>query len=104
MNATRDKYDDAVEYLTAHPSDIRRAWDYPHSHSAGCLFLQTGSGCTNGCLTQIRANLEYRAPKNSITKAIRADARIPMNPADIDVGSLPVFAEWQRRLDKELSR
>jgi hypothetical protein len=39
-----------------------------------------------------------------LTKAIRADARIPEGPQWITVNDLPVFAEWQRRLDKELKR
>ena len=37
-----------------------------------------------------------------LTKAIRKDPRIPKLPKNITVADLPVFAEWQRRLDKEI--
>ena len=56
-----------------------------------------------GCLTMIR-NGGWRAETEELTEAIRADERLPKTQQDITKEHLPVFAEWQRRLDKELSR
>lgn len=103
-----DKYDDAIEYLRAHPDEIRRAWfggyhDVP-IHPGACLFAAAGSyrsGCS--CLTIIRDELSIdggaRAATPELTEAIRADERIPKNPSHICVEHLPVFAEWQRKID-----
>lgn len=37
-----------------------------------------------------------------LTDEIRQDTRIPWNSKNIKVSDLPVFAEWQRRLDWQL--
>lgn len=105
-----DKYDNAVEYLTKNPSEIERAWYDPFSHvSSGCLFkFVTPNGCcyfnriAHGCLTSVRDGSIAYTPE--LTEAIRADERIPMRGDNIEVKHLPVFAEWQRRLDKEFNR
>jgi hypothetical protein len=102
-----DKYDRAIEYLTAHPEDIFHAWASAPVHEdetdpdirgvedMRCLFAATSEGC--GCLTQIRCGL--LGPTPEITEAIRADHRIPYDEREITVDDLPVFAEWQRKID-----
>jgi hypothetical protein len=103
----KDKYDKAVAYLTKHPYEILHAWQHPEDAPGGCLFLFAGEtdgyGERCGCLTQV-ADKNSRAQTPALTKAIRADARIPKGPQWITAKDLPVFAEWQRRLDKELKR
>jgi len=97
-----DKYDVAVDYLTQHPEEISEAWGWPDTHPAGCLFSYCGDWEDDdvGCLTMVRAGLS--AATEELTLAIRADARLPDDETKITVEHLPVFAEWQRRLDKEL--
>lgn len=105
-----DKYDLEVERLTKNPEFIYDSWN-----DAEPLF-QVAARNTHrnyGCLTQIRQEIEiyskgivheYHAQTSELTKQIRNDERIPKNPKDIKVEDLPVFAEWQRKLDKELNR
>lgn len=102
-----DKYDRAVAYLTEHPEEIQEAWANPIRHEAGCIFGYAAGPDRKmihyiGCLTQIKGGL-FRAETEALTEAIRADVRIP-DRFDITVLNLPVFAEWQRRLDVELNR
>lgn len=105
-----DCYDKAVAYLTQHPEEIYKAWTQPRRHPAGCLFSVVNrrrdydeSRC--GCLTQIRQSSDdYEAPTPALTASIRADARLPDHPSDITPANLPVFAAWQRKIDKELNR
>lgn len=108
----KDKYQIAVEYLTEHPGEIYRAYVVPSTHKkAGCLFRyctpdgmpQKVAGNNCGCLVMVRHH-GYFASTNRLTEEIRADERIPMDPNEIGVEHLEVFAEWQRRLDKELNR
>lgn len=120
-----DKYDDAVAHLTARPGQIEDAWNHPYEHEAGCLFgyccrsdewdpnivakaLGTDGFVTCGCLTQVRRSKTRSAPyvagTADLTREIQDDDRIPDAPSHISVEDLPVFAEWQRRLDKELGR
>jgi hypothetical protein len=103
-----DRYAAAVAYLTQHPEEIRAAWSHPSCHVAGALFCMA-SRCeswsptsTIGCLTMIRSDQKYRAQTPELTAAIRLDTRIPVSSRDVTVNDLPVFAEWQRRLDREL--
>ena len=117
----KDKYDVAVEYLTANPDNIYAAWkDYSGAEykpseevlQAHCLFqfvTPTGKcgveymGC--GCLTEIRHSMRRKdACTETLTDEIRADERIPQSGYAIKVQHLPIFAEWQRRIDKELNR
>lgn len=56
-----------------------------------------------GCLTMIRAGYD-RAHTPYMTRLIRADKRIPTRPDLIKPRHLPVFAEWQRRIDKARKR
>lgn len=101
-----DKYDEAIAVLTAdpRPENITGAWSCPWLHEAGCLFKMVSDRC--GCLTQVRNTpYEYNQnidPKlNAIIEEIAADERIPKISHEITIESLPVFAEWQRRLDRE---
>jgi hypothetical protein len=103
-----DRYAVAVAYLTQHPSEIHAAWSHPSCHVAGALFRmasrrESWSPPSNiGCLTMIRSDRKYRAQTLELTDAIRLDTRIPCSSRDVTVNDLPVFAEWQRRLDREL--
>jgi hypothetical protein len=106
----RDKYDEAVEYLTAHPTEILGAW-HLREHAEGKILFQYAratpfSSAQCGCLTMIRSNPQTGAlgPDGKfdslITSAIKDDTRIPTDPEKINAADLPVFAEWHRRLDK----
>jgi len=100
-----DRYDQAISYFSQHPHEIMAAWKSPHKHVAGCLFqkaTKSGFGHCRGCLTEVRRWVGMPAETPELTKAIRADHRIPTNPDDISVDKLDVFAEWQRRIDREL--
>lgn len=110
-----DKYDIAIEELKKNPAEIVNAWDFPKTHPAGCLFKKIGEGwdmelrARCGCLTQIKANIDYYAINHDkvdeeITKQIMADERIPASVSDITIDHLPVFAEWQRKIDKLYNR
>ena len=64
-----------------------------------------------GCITHIRNPHLNRIVfaysetlRDRLTKEIREDERIPTRGDLIKISDLPVFAEWQRRLDKELLR
>lgn len=98
-----DKYDKEIAELTANPNEIYMHWvcasplfQFATRRSLGSLI-----GC--GCLTQVRS-LAFEAETPELTASVRADKRIPKYAQDISVEDLPVFAEWQRRLDKELKR
>lgn len=54
------------------------------------------------CLTMIRNG--WQGPTPELTTAIQSDDRLPCSPRQITPAHLPVFAEWQRRLDRELNR
>ncbi len=117
-----DRYDCAIEFLTQRPAEIKYAWAEWNTHVAGCLFEPVvaqpledpgesaspgamparpdGQQC--GCLTQIAAGGRYVAWTDALTEAIRADRRIPVAPHLINPEHLPVFADWQRRIEIEL--
>jgi hypothetical protein len=72
---------------------------YADCYTKGC----DGNPC--GCMTQIKLEpSKYDAPTRELKEAILADDRIPNDPMSITRELLPVFAEWQRRIDKELNR
>jgi hypothetical protein len=109
-----DKYDKAIAYLKKNPEMITSCWNIPNNgNSGGCLFQvcsPTGNILDDcfypsqyGCPTQV-ASREKKAFTREITLEIRQDTRIPRWAHDITVKNLHVFAEWQRRLDKELNR
>lgn len=101
-----DKYDRAIKFLQKHPAQIESAWisglSDPTAPGA-VLFTSAGDSMSHGCLTMIRGG-GWDAATRKLTRAIRADKRIPDNGDYITVANLPVFAEWQRRLDRELKR
>lgn len=118
-----DKYDRAVAYLSKNPGKIFAAWQNPQIYEdlpedieqAHCLFQyctpdglkavrEDGKVC--GCLTQIRCTAHlgdsgFVAWTDALTEEIRKDNSVPTYP---DVTSLQKFAEYQRKLDKELAR
>ena len=109
--STKDKYDVAVEYLRKHPERILNAWGAHQIFEGGCLFQHaTPSGGRNtnrcGCPTTIRHPQLRKevSGRPGLTEEIRNDDRLPSQSVDITVEHLPVFAEWQRRLDVELGR
>jgi hypothetical protein len=97
--ANKDKYDLAIEILKKDPTMITEAWSNPEHHEAGCLFMWACKSM--GCLTLIRKYQEFSSQFPQVAE-IAKDERIPTRPNQITIESLPVFAEWQRRLDKEL--
>lgn len=104
-----DAYDHMVAYLTDNPDQIHDAWNIPTGHVAGALFAPLGSGC-EACLTQLRVRNSYSpgylygTAGLAIAEEVRLDERIPSNGNGITLKHLPIFAEWQRRIDKELNR
>lgn len=95
-----DIYDKEIKRLSKDPDKIYSAWLYGDDHSP--LFDAAGprrDGVNCGCLTQVKRGM-YLASSKRLTAAIQADARIPSNPHKITPEHLPVFAEWQRKLDK----
>ena len=125
----KDKYDEAVEYLTANPEFIKTAWgtalcdreDLDHADGlteeqrketydkASCLFKNCGTSFSPGCLTQVAhdgRDIRFcrKAETPELTEAIRLDKdRIPEDGDSIEVKDLQVFAEWRRRIDKEIA-
>lgn len=107
-----DAYDKAVAWLTERPGEIYGAWISPDTHPAGSLFrfctptggpLSGGNcGVNCGCLTTVRSGSV--AADSELTRQIRADSRIPCDVEDVIPKNLPVFAEWQRRMDKLWNR
>jgi hypothetical protein len=117
MATTKDVYDEAVEYLTAHPNEIYSAWvrgpyagddaygDREWSQHPGSYLFRTVFD--DSCATEIRAGLSskvenYDAPP--VVMELAADETVPENPEDIRPEDLPRFAYWQRRFDRELVR
>jgi hypothetical protein len=104
-----DAYQQAVEYLTANPTEIHCAWYMGNNTLAppgSVLFKATGHGIyldRCGCLTQVKAG-QFPAYTPRLTRAILADDRIPLHGRAITVDHLPIFAGWQRRLDQVLGR
>ena len=125
----KDRYDEAVEYLTAHPEEIYKSWANPYCEPGGCLFgfytkepaayIWDAYGSACGCLTQAKAGqvvvynkckIELRAFTQELTDEIRNDPRIPNSPPNQGLAEsiaycktwapvLPVFAEYRRKLD-----
>jgi hypothetical protein len=125
----KDKYDHAIDYLTANPEEIYEAWASPGAYegrggelfgfvapdwtdcSASAKYEGMRSG-TCGCLQQIRAakvedgkdgtsGHAAMAYWNRLWDLIASDRRIPVSGSDITVEDLPVFAEWQREVDEK---
>lgn len=120
MNEEKDKYDRAIEILlTAEDfkKAVSKAWFQPNHQPSGCLFqfVQPNENWRKkqqypdliGCLTTIRGGLSIsgfylRACTDELDQAIRADERIPTTWNDVTPENLSVFAEWQRKIDREV--
>jgi hypothetical protein len=110
-----DIYNEQIEYLTKNPNQIANDW----STGKG-LFKRIGNDKYNehymsGCLTMIRNHPFYNntlndalmpvvafinnKPNFELTKEIIEDERIPVSVLRIRSEHLPVFAEWQRKID-----
>jgi hypothetical protein len=103
---TRDKYDDAIDYLTENPDEIYHVWglgsqDRGRINPApgSVLFNIVGRDGCGGCLTQIRARADHTPRQTPLIEAIRSDHRIPYHSSEIQVRHLRHFAEWQRKID-----
>ncbi len=92
-----DKYDEQIARITSAPDSLKSEW-----FSGEDLFQMAGDGRQTGCLTMIRKEKRWTSETPELTEAIRNDNRIPADADDITLADLPVFAEWQRRLDREL--
>ena len=111
-----DKYDRAIAYLTEFPEAIGDAWSSDGDSPGWPLFqyatpdgkIGARDNRTCGCLTTIRFGHDKDfgsvAWTDELTAAILADERIPRLIGDVTLAHLPVFAEWQRRIDRELGR
>lgn len=99
-------YDEQIECLTQYPEAIYHSWNA----SQGLFKAIRGDSFvydlkySAGCLTQIRVVESRAAFVNgkvdiNLTKEIREDARIPTDPFKITAEDLPVFKEWQERID-----
>lgn len=111
MRIVFDKYMLAARYLSEHPDQIGGAWVCPPSgaefleqrHQLFKLVVPGGL-----CLTQLRDcgvhgdSIEDDDCPPAFAAAIAGDTRIPIASSDIRPEDLPVFVEWQRRLDAEL--
>ncbi len=115
-----DRFDKAVKHLTKRPELIAETWNRAYATELGqrafttaeraahaasaCLFLNCGNKGfpATGCLTQVCHN-HQKAGTPELTKAIRADKKIPRNGDAIKVGDLQLFADWQRRIKRELA-
>jgi hypothetical protein len=118
FEAKMDIYDKAIEYLKNNPSQIPEVWDDPKSHFSGVLFQSVtpdGAGQNNvygdycGDICEIHSNMAS-AWTNDLTEEIMDDFRIPEIFASHDykpkitTSLLPLFAEWQRKIDTVLNR
>ncbi len=113
-----DMYDRAVNFLKANPHLIADVWDDPKSHFTGILFQAvTPSGCGEenpeglfcGDLCEIHSFLAHGWTE-PLEEAIGNDHRLPKifssnnGIPKITPDHLPVFAEWQRKIDVMLNR
>lgn len=112
-----DKYDEQIERLMKTDNEVDRdqvveEWGdaiglFQYASCDG-LMSMNGEGPYAGCLTMIRnVNLKVvmdsKGVNENLTSEIRSDERIPLSLRDIKTKEqLEVFAEWQRRLDKEI--
>ncbi len=105
-----DIYDLEIERLTANPELIEYSWKKCEPLFKVCKHNNTHINLRNpaGCLTEIRSKTMafpvgvciHPHIDTKLTEKIMNDERIPRSCKDIKVSDLPVFAEWQRVLDK----
>lgn len=101
-------YDVQIASLTKNPALIERQW----SEAEGLFKCIGGMAHPEaGCLTMIRNSQDGKhwlgrmavingVVDDKLTQEIREDERIPTKCADIKVEHLPIFKEWQERIDK----
>ncbi len=95
-------YDEQIAYLTENPDKISDQW----MKGIGLFRILGPYNGFSGCLTTIRHskgsdNVYINGkPDEMLAKEIAADERLPMTDTDITIESLPVFKEWQERIDK----
>lgn len=105
-----DKYDAQISELTKDDKNFKALLRSHWITGYGIFeFVNKDGRCLPncGCLTMIRIGRGFAFDKDdkideAMTKAIMDDDRIPSSHELITQESLFVFAEWQRRLDKEL--
>lgn len=105
----RDKYDEAVEYLTENPHNIPFAWASPYDVKGGELFKFLSFGDTwqeantqCGCPSMVK-RASAMAPEafcKELTDFVRQHNGIPLLSKEIAAEHLPAFAEVQRYADK----
>ena len=129
---TKDKYDRAIARITERCESQRSIWearadikltddqgrrlvaDILHSiwneggslRATDSILFDMASRTRDypcGCLTQVSDRASgYIAATAALTDAIRADEAVPSKPTELTLADLPVFADWQRRLDREI--
>lgn len=106
-------YDEQIQFLQANPEEIDNQWReaiglFVFVHPEIVKTATIPKEC--GCLSMIRSQQIYgsyaygksQLSDPELTQQILTDERIPKRPDDIRVEHLPVFKEWQLRLDKEI--
>lgn len=110
-----DIYDREIARLTQEPELIRESWNtaeplFRYIFNTSRRFSVDPNNAVPqllncGCLTMYRTGF-YRPEQlptklQPVAREIASDERIPRSEFDIQPHHLPVFAEWQRRLDRE---
>jgi predicted alpha/beta hydrolase family esterase len=110
-------YDAQIRRLTEDPSLIEEEWvdalglfQFCSPDGQKCnRYLGRDVAHSCGCLTMVHEwDSVYRrrdgamVPDEALTAAVRNDDRIPTGLDGITIESLPVFKEWQERLDREI--
>lgn len=94
-------YDSQIKRLTEKPWLIENDWSLGEG-----LFKHVGNGLLRGCLTMIRGggsqNKAYIKGEynEELAIAIAKDERLPNSSYHITPAHLPVFKEWQMKIDK----
>lgn len=106
-----DKYDEQIAELLKDeptPKEFSKRVNKEWGRSRGLFAFAASPGfcedyALTGCLTMIREG-SWIAETPELTLEIKQDERIPTSWSGITPEHLPIFAEWQRRLDRELNR
>lgn len=103
-----DFYDTEIERITRSSKPLNEFWLETSDRQARSplfAYVTPDRRCSleGGCLTQIKAGLTG-ACTPALARAIRKDQRLPKSGFLIELKHLPVFAQWQRRIDKMLKR
>lgn len=105
-----DKYDKQIEEIKSGHSTIKEDWYKAKglfAFATDCKAELSSVEATVGCLVMIRNSsgivlAQDQELAKKLTNEILLDKRLPRLPEEIKEEHLPVFAEWQRRLDKEI--